>query len=218
MLPLLHIAGKEWLDWHLHPDVLVLVAGLLVAYWYAVVVWRPHIRDAGRVRRSQVVLYLSGVAVIYFAAGSPIHDLGERYLLSVHMTQHMLFTLVAPPMLLAGVPTWLWEALLGGRWVRPVAKVVLNPLVAIFTFNMLLVLTHLPHVLNFALEQHWFHFAAHVGLIFTAVQLWWPIATKVPGRKLLCATVIGHLQPTLSDHYRQPQRDQPRRAAATTSE
>lgn len=179
--PLLHIAGKEWLDWHLHPDVIALIAVLLIGYWYAVTVWRTHIPDAGRVPRQQVYLYLSGVFVIYIAAGSPIHDIAEKYLVSAHMTQHLLFTLVAPPLLLAGIPTWLYSALLTGRRTLPVARVVLNPLVAIFTFNMVLVITHLPHVVDYALREHWFHFGVHAVLVVTAVQMWWPIITRVPG-------------------------------------
>ncbi len=179
--PLLHIAGKEWLEWHLHPDVLVLISGMVIAYWYAVVVWRPHIPDAGRVPRLQVFFYFTGVFVIYLAAGSPIHDISEQYLVSAHMTQHLLFTLVAPPLLLAGIPTWLYEALLGGARVKQVARIVFNPLVAIFTFNMMLVLTHLPHVVDYALHEHWFHFGVHAVLVMTAVQMWWPVITKVPG-------------------------------------
>jgi putative membrane protein len=97
------------------------------------------------------------------------------------MTQHLMFTLVAPPLLLAGIPTWLWRALLSGRRVAPFARIALHPLVAIFTFNMVLVITHLPHVVDFALEQHWFHFVVHVVLVATAVQMWWPIVTRVPG-------------------------------------
>ena len=75
---------------------------------------RPHSLTLRRVKRSQVIYYCLGVFTIYAAAGSPIHDISEHYLLSMHMTQHLLFTLVAPPLLLAGIPTWLWEALFGG--------------------------------------------------------------------------------------------------------
>ena len=176
----LHIAGYYWLDWHVHPDVIVLIAGMLLAYWYAVTAWRDRIPDAGRVSRKQISLYCSGVFVVYLAAGSPIHDISEQYLLSMHMTQHMLLTLVAPPLLLAGVPTWVYQALLGGR-VRPVASVLLNPLLAIFLFNMVLVLTHLPHVVDYALRHHWFHFVVHVAIFTAALQMWWPVITRVPG-------------------------------------
>ena len=179
---LLHVSpGDSPYTWHLHPDVLTMCAGFLVAYWYAVVVWRPHIPDAGRVKRSQVVYYCSGVLVLYLATGTPMHEIGENYLLSVHMTQHLLISLVAPPLLLAGVPTWLWEALLVRRQVLPVARVILNPLVTIGFFNAVLVITHLPNVMNFTLNHHAFHFWVHVLIVGSSTMMWWPVITNVPG-------------------------------------
>jgi putative membrane protein len=133
------------------------------------------------VKRSQAVSFCLGVFVIYAAAGSPIHEISETYLLSMHMFQHLLLSLVAPPLLLAGVPTWLWEALLLRRGVRPVATLLLNPLVAIGAFNLVLVITHLPHVVDYALTNHWFHFWAHLLIVSTSLMMWWPVITSVSG-------------------------------------
>lgn len=177
----LHIAGYTWLDWNFHADVVLLCAGLLAGYWYAVSVWRLHIPDAGRVKRSQVVSYCLGVLVIYAAAGSPIHEIAENYLLSMHMFQHLLLSLVAPPLLLAGVPTWLWEALFLRPNARALARAVLHPLVAIGAFNMVLVVTHLPHVVDYTLTHHWFHFWAHILIVGASLMMWWPVITSVPG-------------------------------------
>src|SRR2546427_3539397 len=122
-----NIGGVEWLDWHLHPDVVLLCVTLFGAYFYAINGLRPRLSDAGRVKHSQVVLYLCGVLAIFVATGTPIHDLSEQYLLSVHMVQHLLLTLVAPPLLIAGVPSWLWRAMARGKHVLPGAPIVLHP-------------------------------------------------------------------------------------------
>jgi putative membrane protein len=177
----LHAGGQELLNWHLHADAIILSVGLLVCYWYAVEVWRPHLRDAGRVKQSQVIYFGLGVLTLYIGAGSPIHDISEDHLLSMHMVQHMLFALVAPPLLLAGIPTWLYEAVLCRKNVLPVARVVLNPLVAILVLNMTLVITHLPHVVDYALMHHWFHFVIHGWIVGASLMMWWPVITKVPG-------------------------------------
>ena len=155
--------------------------GLMVAYLYIVNVLRTRVSDAGRVRRSQVVYYSLGVLTLYIASGSPIHDISENYLLSVHMFQHLLLSLVAPPLLLAGIPTWFWQWLFGGPNINRVANVVLNPLVCLFAFNMVLVITHLPHVVDYALTHHWFHLFAHILIVGTALMMWWPVITNVPG-------------------------------------
>jgi putative membrane protein len=175
-----NIGGVEWLDWHLHLDVVALCLGMLAGYFYAINDLRPQISDAGRVKRSQVISYCAGVLVIYIAAGSPMHDLSEQYLLSVHMTQHLLFTLVAPPLLIVGIPVWLWQALLRDKLVMRVAKVLTNPLVAFGVFNSMIVLTHLPEVVDYSLTHHWFHFFVHVALFGSAMMMWWPILSQVP--------------------------------------
>ncbi|MDO8614554.1 MAG: cytochrome c oxidase assembly protein [Dehalococcoidia bacterium] len=178
--PLLHIAGVWWLDWHVHPDVLLVLGALLSGYLYAVYVLRERISDAGRVPRSQVVSFGLGVLVLYAAAGSPIHDLSEHYLLSVHMFQHLLLTLVAPPLLLLGTPAWLWQALFRRPAALAVARVAFHPLVGFGVFNFLLVITHLPGVVDLALREHWFHFLVHAGLVVSAVMMWWPVLSNVP--------------------------------------
>jgi len=174
-----NIGGYEWLDWHLHPEVVLLVVLLEGAYLYAVTGLRQRISDAGRVKRQQMALFSLGVLVLYVAAGSPVHDLSEEYLLSVHMTQHLLFTLVAPPLLIAGTPGWLWQALLDRSRLMPVARVLTLPLIAFALFNALQVLTHLPSVVDLALREHWFHFVVHAGLVGSATLMWWPILSPL---------------------------------------
>jgi len=175
-----NIGGYEWFDWHLHADVLLLCTVLLCGYVYAGTVLIHRISDAGRLRQSQAIYFCLGVATIYLGAGSPVHDISEGYLLSMHMFQHLLFTLVAPPLLLAGTPAWLWQALLRQRGVMPVARVLVNPLVAFGVFNFLIVVTHLPNVVDYALREHWFHFTVHAALVTSAMMMWWPVMSNVP--------------------------------------
>jgi putative membrane protein len=42
----------------------------------------------------------------------PLHDLSDYYLFSAHMVQHLLLTLVVPPLLLLGMPGWMADGLL----------------------------------------------------------------------------------------------------------
>ncbi len=138
-------------------------------------------RTPGALSVSRSPSTCTGVAVVFLAAGTPIHDIGEHYLLSVHMTEHLLLSLVAPPLLLAGVPTWLWEALFVRKGVLPVMRVVLNPVVTLAFFNAVLVAEHLPESMDIILNHHWAHFLAHVLLVSSALMMWWPVITDVPG-------------------------------------
>ena len=181
ILPLLHAAtGPYQFHWDVHPDVVLLCIFVEAAYLYAVTQLRDAVSDAGRVKRSQVALFSSGVLAIYLVAGTPVHDISEQYLLSMHMVQHTVFTLIAAPLLLAGVPVWLWQAILRPRGVMRVARVLTHPVVAFATFNAITVLGHLPAVMNYALYHHWFHFVVHAGLVGSAMMMWWPILSDVP--------------------------------------
>ena len=178
-MTLLHIAGQYWLDWHLHPEVVLPLILLEVAYLYSVTEVRGMISDAGRVRRSQVVAFSLGVLTLYIAAGTPIHDISEQYLFSVHMVQHLLLTMVAAPLLLVGTPAWLWQALLRRPGVMPVARLLTNPLVTFSVFNAVLLVTHLPSVVDLALREHEFHLLVHLVLVVSALMMWWPILSTV---------------------------------------
>jgi putative membrane protein len=178
---LLHTATEPYqFHWTWHPDVILLCLALAGGYLYAVTRLRPLVSDAGRVRRRQVAFYMAGVAAIFLVAGTPVHDISESYLLSVHMFQHTVFTMVAAPLLLAGVPAWMWQALLREPGVLPVARRLTHPLVAFSLVNAVLVFSHLPVTVDFALQHHWFHLLVHVTLVATALLMWWPVLSAVP--------------------------------------
>ena len=181
-LPLLHTYTNTsaWWHWHLHPEVHLFCIVLEVAYLYAVTQLPGMVPDVGRVKRSQVILYSLGVFSIWLAAASPLHDVSESFLLSAHMLEHAIYTLISAPLLLAGIPSWLWQIPLRWRGVLPVARVIVHPLSALFIVNMALVILHLPWFMDFALYHHPWHFFFHVILVVTAMIMWWPVLSTVP--------------------------------------
>jgi putative membrane protein len=163
---------------HLHPEVWFLFSSIVAFYLIAC---SRHIRDAGeptplRTKRFFVI----GVAVLWLGADWPIHDLAERYLYSVHMTQHILFTLVAAPLLIAGTPPWMLRRLLRPRPVRAVFRVLTRPLVALVFFNGALLFTHWPAVVTVSVHSEVLHFALHVLLTGSALCMWWPVMSPLP--------------------------------------
>ncbi|MEX0786833.1 MAG: cytochrome c oxidase assembly protein [Dehalococcoidia bacterium] len=193
-MPFLHIGGYEWLDWNPHPDVVMLCVLLEAAYLYAVIMLRDRISDAARVKRSQVALFTAGVLWIYVASGSPLHDLSEHYLATAHMVQHVILTLIAAPLLLAGVPAWLWQALLRAPGAMPVARVITKPVFAFALFNAALLFFHLPEMIDLQLRVHVFHLFAHMALLAAGLIMWWPILSPLPELPRLSAPLqMGYL-------------------------
>lgn len=161
------------MTWHLHPDVIAWIVTIAVAYLYAL---RVVGRSSGKTAtRGQIAWFMSGVAVLYIGAGTPIHDIGEERLFLMHMLQHMLFTMIAPPLLLMGTPGWLVDGLVGGARRLSVARFFTKAPIAFALFNVLTAVTHLPFMVNASLEHHNLHFFLHVLLISSGTLMWWPV-------------------------------------------
>jgi putative membrane protein len=158
--------------WHAHPDVWAVLLGVVIAY-------RFGIRRYPATRR-QVTWFAFGMVALAFGAGWPVHDIAERYLLSVHMLQHLLFTLVAPPLLLLGLPAPLIHRLLRPRFVGWAFTRLARPLLAALAFNTVIVISHWPDLVDFALRVEVAHFAVHLVLFATAVLMWFPVISRLP--------------------------------------
>lgn len=164
--------------WHAHIDVWLLFGSIVVGYLIAA---RRHLAESGEatpVRKRN--LFLLGVAVLWLGADWPVHDLAERYLYSVHMVQHLLFTLMAAPILIAGMPAWLLRDLLSPRAVRVVFRFMTRPLVALLFFNATLLFTHWPQIVEASVGSEWLHFALHVLIVISALVMWWPVLSPLP--------------------------------------
>ena len=164
------------------PDIWLLVTLLSVGYWYALRQVGPrHVARGERVAsREQVVSFSLGVLSLWVALDWPVDPLGDHYLLFVHMFQHMLLMLVAPPLLLLGTPAWLLRILLRPRWFRAVARQLTRPFIALVFFNLIIVLTHWPSWVNLTLQSEPFHFFSHGLLFFSALCMWWPVLSPLP--------------------------------------
>ena len=164
--------------WHVHPDVWLLFGSIIAAYLIA---GHRHERATGeatepRKRR----LFLLGMGVLWLGADWPIHDLAERYLYSMHMTQHLLFTLVAAPILIAGMPVWLLRELLAPAPIRRIFRFMTRPLVALIFFNAVLLFTHWPEVVAASVGSELVHLGLHVLIVTSALVMWWPVMSPLP--------------------------------------
>ena len=175
-------AASPW-AFRAHPDVwltMLVVVGLYVAAlrWVGP---RKVVPGEPVVTRRKAVLFGLGVLALWVHADWPIHDIGEGYLFSVHMIQHTGFTLIAPALMILGMPGWMTRWLLvDNRRVHAVAKRVLRPLPAAIVYNLVTVLTHWPLVVNASLENHPLHFVVHVVLFASAAAMWFPVLNAVP--------------------------------------
>ena len=134
--------------------------------------------------------FLAGLAVVGLALLSPVatyaHDL-----LSAHMVQHLLLTLVAAPLLVAGRPVLVTAAVLPPdrrrRLLRvgrlPAVAVLGHPLVAWLVFAAVGWVVHFSPLFDLALADPLVHAAEHALFLGSALLFWRPVlGTAVHGR------------------------------------
>ncbi len=173
-------AAVPFPSWHPHVDVWLLVG--MLGLLYALAVRRERSRRPGEtvVSRVQVAGFAGALGVMWLASDWPVHDVAEGYLYSVHMMQHMMLTLIVPLLLLIGTPAWMAQQLLGRGTLLRVTRSLSRPVTGLIQFNVVLVLSHWPLVVEATVRHHPLHFVAHAVLLGSAVLMWMPVASPLP--------------------------------------
>lgn len=175
--------------WSLEPlPAIGMVVSTALYAWLAWLVGRAHPSHPWPRRRT--ARWLAAMATIALALFSPIDALSDD-LGSVHMVQHMLLLMVAPPLMAASAPaTLLLRASTRAereRWILPVlhsrALAVLTfPVVGWVAFAGVLWATHYSPVYDLALRDPTVHVLEHLAYLVAASLFWWPVASPDPLR------------------------------------
>jgi cytochrome c oxidase assembly factor CtaG len=183
-------------SWHPHVGSLLALAtaGALYAVgWRRLEAARAAAPDV-RARRARVPSAWPAWRVAAFAAGlaalaaALLTGVGHyaTALLSAHMLQHGLLTMVAPPLLLAGAPLALLlraspprtrRRLAAAARSRP-ARALSRPALGWSLFLVVMVATHLSPVFDAAVRHPLLHVGEHALYVVTGILFWLPL---VPG-------------------------------------
>jgi putative membrane protein len=179
MLAAAHVAFPAWEP---HPDVWLLVGMIVAAYATAIIRLGPQRCLPGQpaATRFQVSCFGAGALALLVASDYPIHDLGERYLFSVHMVQHMTYSLIAAPLLLLGTPTWLARMLLSPPRLLSAVRWMCRLIPATLIFNFVVIFTHVPVIVNIALHHAVVHFLLHALMLLSGLVVWMPLVSPLP--------------------------------------
>jgi putative membrane protein len=123
----------------------------------------------------------------------PIHDLSDRYLFWVHMAQHLLLTLVMPPLFIAGLPGWLIDGVTRNPVARGTGRVLTHPVFAGVFFSAILLAWHTVDAYDLMMRNHDVHIATHLMFMVAAVLFWWPVVNP--------STALPRLGPGLGMLY-----------------
>lgn len=165
-----------WLtSWTFEPSIWFGLIALHGGYLLVAGPLRTLFPTSQPVRSRQLALWTLGILALFAALITPISRLADQYLLSVHMLQHVLLTLIAPPLLLLGTPAWFLDPLQNHRGLLGVGRFLTHPFVAYASFNVVFAAWHIPALYNLALYAPIVHIFEHVSMLFTAVLTWMPV-------------------------------------------
>ncbi|MDW3176663.1 MAG: cytochrome c oxidase assembly protein [Acidimicrobiia bacterium] len=191
-----------------HPEVWLLIAGIVGLGFYATRVIGPKVVTTPRhsrsssadaevvatrashpegdiVSRKQRRYFILGVVTLAIAADWPMHDIAEQYLYSVHMLQHLLITFFIPIFFLQATPEWLARLILGGGdQERTLVGKLAKPVVAGLIFNLLAALTHWNGIVQLSFDSGPFHYSIHLVMFCSALLMWLPVLGPLPELRL----------------------------------
>jgi putative membrane protein len=185
-------------NWSFDPFVIV-VAVIVVLHEAGLANLRRRSRpERNRARRLRSLFFYGGLALLLVAVMSPIDYWADDYFF-VHMIEHILIAFFAPILIVAGAP---WLPLLHGLPVGPrrhlvraallgrlshplraLGRFVVNPWTALISFNVVMVLWHVPALFDTAEENQLIHiWLMHASFFVTGVLFWLQIIPSYPFR------------------------------------
>jgi putative membrane protein len=177
-----------WQTWSTNPGVIVAVAVAAVAY---IACYRRAHRRTERAYIGHVLAFAAGLLVVVGALLSPLDSIGDSWLLSAHMLQHVLLADIAPALLVLGVgppllahglspgllralsPRARLGRLLRGRWLGPVSLGLWAATQWCWS---------IPSVFDTATAHPLLHAAEHLSLLGSGLLLWTVVIDPLPGQ------------------------------------
>jgi putative membrane protein len=171
-------------QWDWEPSILIGIALLSAGYAYAIGPLRRKHGLGPPAQRGRIVLFVLAQLTLVLALLSPIDEIGDEYLFSAHMVQHLLLSTLWPPLLLLSLPDWLVRPLFQRGWFSAIASFLTLPAIAIILFNVDVYLWHIPGLYDATLENQWVHIAEHLSFMGFGVLNWWPVLSPLREQRL----------------------------------
>ena len=175
---------EPWLVLALLLPALVYLRGWLVL----------HHRDPLKWTGGRLACFMGGITTLFLALASPLEPFAAL-LLQAHMIQHLLFMMVAPPLIWLGAPlfpivrglpppvrTYWVVPLLRSMTLRRLFARLTHPIVALPLFTAVTWIWHAPPVYEYALWSSGWHSLQHLCFLGSALLFWYPVIRPYPSR------------------------------------
>jgi putative membrane protein len=192
-------AGSIASAWEAPPAVLAGAALALVLFAQAFV----RLRRRGRADHAgwdRAALFVAGVTVGTLALASPLDYVGEEFLLSAHMLQHVVIGDLAVALALVAIRGPLTFFLLPPAILGPLARLgglraflrlLLRPGVAFVLWAVVIAAWHVPAAYDYTLTHQAVHDLEHFSFVVVGVLVWTQLVDPARRAELTRAGRIG---------------------------
>lgn len=172
-------------SWSWRPLILVGMGVVTAGYAYAFYYfwqhgWLAQLVGRGLIKRSHPWYFTAGLMALVVALLSPLDILADLLFL-MHMLQHILLMMVAPPLLLLGLPVPLLRWLIVETKLKGVLTWLTYPLVASTLLTVNFLTWHIPVLYEAALRNEIIHDLEHALFFYTALFFWWRVIDPTGG-------------------------------------
>ena len=177
-----------WSPWFL----LIIILGMAL-YLLLTTKMRHQFQDTQPVTKKPLIFFMSGMILLYVVKGSPVDLLGH-ILFSVHMAQMAILLLMIAPLIMMGIPNWMWKKLFDIKIIDRTFQLFTKPILSLLLFCGMFSVYHIPLILDNVKLSAPLHSFFTITLFVSAVFFWWPIINTLKGQpKLHGLKKIGYI-------------------------
>ena len=156
------------------PLFIITILFMTAVYFLITVKWRSRFKESEPLTIKQASFFLLSMILLYAIKGSPV-EVMSTMLFSVHMTQMATLYLVFTPILILGIPSWVWKKVIKVPVVKSIFSFATKPLIALVAFNIIFSIYHIPAVFDNVRTDVTLHGLFTFILFILAVFMWWPL-------------------------------------------
>jgi putative membrane protein len=162
-------------------------------YFLLTVKFRNRFSESEPLTKAQGIQFVLAMLLLYTIKGSPI-DVMAHLMFFVHMIQMAILVLMIPPLVIWGVPNWVWRKMFSVKLIRSVFTFFTKPLIALILFNGFFSFYHVPIIFDHVMQNVWLHAGYSILLFILGLFMWWPLMSKLPEMQSLSGIVkVGYI-------------------------